>query len=73
MHEQRSHSVGITNPLWMEADTIEHYWETSGGRTSAERHWDGYCSKFSASIRTNEDVRDDIRRRQRMAEAMYDI
>jgi hypothetical protein len=42
-------------------------------RDYIEGHWDGYCSGFSSMPGTEEGYRDDVRRRERMAEAMYDV
>ena len=42
-------------------------------RNHSQGHWDGYCAGFSSMPGTEEGFRDDISRRERMAEAMYDI
>ena len=42
-------------------------------RTSSQGYWDGYCSTISDTTGSDEKVRDDIRRRERMAEACYEI
>ena len=47
--------------------------KTSDRRNSIERYWDGYCSSVLDTTGSDEKVRDDIRRRERMAEAMYEV
>ena len=42
-------------------------------RNGPQGHWNGYCSSFSQAPGTYEGFRDDIRRRQRMAKACYEI
>tara|TARA_Y100001972_G_scaffold107650_1_gene137020 strand:+ start:354 stop:551 length:198 start_codon:yes stop_codon:yes gene_type:complete len=59
--------------LWLETLINDLYGEASYRRDGIEGYWDGYSSPFLASTRTDKDVRDDIRRRERMAEAIYDV
>ena len=42
-------------------------------RDGPEGHWNGYRSSFSTMPGTQKGFRDDIRRRERMAQAMYDL
>jgi hypothetical protein len=42
-------------------------------RDRIKGYWDGYSSSFSPSTGTDKDAWDDITRRERMAEACYDI
>ena len=42
-------------------------------RDRIKRTWDGYCSQLSETSGSDEKVRDDIRRRERMAEACYEV
>ena len=42
-------------------------------RDRIERHWDGYCSTVSDTTGSDQKAWDDIRRRERMAEACYEI
>ena len=66
--------MDITNTLWLDAviNDIEVR-KTNHRRDCSEGHWDGYCSAFSKAPGTYEGFRDDIRRRERMAEAMYEV
>ena len=60
--------------LWM--DTLINKLEDQKARDrrdGPEGHWNGYRSSFSTMPGTEEGYRDDVRRRERMAEAMYDI
>ena len=59
--------------LWLEALINDLYGEASCKRDGIEGYWDGYCSPISDTTGSDEAVRDDIRRRQRMAEAMYEV
>ena len=65
--------MDTTNTLWLETLINDLYGEASCKRDGIEGYWDGYCSPFLPPTRTDEDVRNDIRRRQRMAEACYDV
>ena len=42
-------------------------------RDRIKRHWDGYCSTISDTTGSDQKAWDDIRRRERMAEACYDV
>ena len=42
-------------------------------RDNPKGNWDGYSSELSPMLGTKESVGNDISRRERMAEAMYDI
>ena len=59
--------------LWLEAHINNIYGEASRRRDGLERYWDGYCSSVLDTTGSDEKVRDDIRRRERMAEAMYEV
>ena len=61
------------NTLWMDALINKLEREASNRRNRSQGYWDGYCITFSTLPRFEEAVRDDIRRRERMAEAMYEI
>ena len=69
--------MDIDNSLWMDTlinklerkardrrDSLKGYWKGD---------WEGYSSTLSPMLGTEESIRNDIRRRERMAEAMYDI
>ena len=65
--------MDIANILWLDSDEFDNYWETYHRRSS----FDGYsvrdfynvCEMFDG----NENAWDVIERRERMAEAEYDI
>ena len=61
------------NTLWLETVINDLHREACDRRASSQGHWDGYCSEFSQAPGTYEGFRDDIRRRERMAEAMYEV
>ena len=65
--------MDTTNTLWLEAYINDIYGEASRRRDGIERTWDGYSSSILDTTGSDEKVRDDIRRRQRMAEAMYEV
>ena len=66
--------MDTTNTLWLDAVINDlEVREADHRRACLERDWDGYSSAFSETTRTDEAVRDDIRRRERMAEAMYEV
>ena len=59
--------------LWM--DTLINKLERKARdrRDSLKGNWDGYSSTISPMSGTEESIRNDIRRRERLAEAMNDI
>ena len=59
--------------LWMDTLINKLQRQARRRRDHSQRHWDGYCSEFSPMPGTEEGYRDDITRRERMVEAMYDI
>ena len=65
--------MDLTNTLWLDAYINNLDGEGSNRRSSSEGYWDGYSAPISQTLGFDEAVRDDIRRRQRMAEAMYEI
>ena len=65
--------MGTDNTLWLEAVINKLQREARSRRYSLKGNWDGYSSSISPMLGTEESVRNDIRRRERMAEAMYDI
>tara|TARA_R100000008_G_scaffold68119_1_gene45302 strand:+ start:348 stop:545 length:198 start_codon:yes stop_codon:yes gene_type:complete len=62
-----------SNTLWLDAKINDLYREACNRRDSVEGYWDGYCSPISDTAGDYKKVRDDIRRRERMAEAMYEV
>ena len=65
--------MDLTDTLWLDAYISDKIREGSNRRDSIERYWIGYSSSFSETTGSDEAVRDDIRRRERMAEACYDV
>ena len=65
--------MDLTDTLWLDAFITNELREGSYRRDRLKRTWDGYCSSVSDTTGSDEAVRDDIRRRERMAEAMYDV
>ena len=66
--------MDINNVLWLDADPISTtYWEASRRRSYSDRDWvrDFYdvCEMFDG----NENAWDVVERRERLAEAEYDI
>ena len=56
-----------------EADIDYLIWENDGGRDDFEEPWYWFSSGVPPGSGVNEDTGDDVRRRERMAEAMYEI
>ena len=65
--------MGIDNTSWLESIINKLEREARSRRDSLKGNWDGYSSSISPMLGTEESIRNDIRRRERMAEAMYDI
>ena len=65
--------MDTANTLWLETVINKLERQARNRRNSSKGHWDGYCSEFSTMPGTEEGYRDDVRRRERMAEAMYDV
>ena len=59
------------NISWLESSPEDTYWEAYHRRTDTEGDWDRDCPCIPADFDDNEDAWNDIRRRERMAEAMY--
>ena len=68
----RPYFMDPANISWLEANPDESYWETHHRRSDTEGYWDGDCFGFSEVSRYYEEVGDDLGRRERMAEAMYE-
>ena len=66
--------MDITTTLWLDAyiNKLKDS-KASDRRDHSQGYWDGYCVIFSTLPGFEEAVRDDIRRRERMAEACYDV
>ena len=65
--------MDLTDTLWLDAFITDELREGGYRRDRIKITWDGYCSELSETIGSDEAVRDDIRRRERMAEACYDV
>ena len=65
--------MDLTNTLWLDARIADIHRKTSNRRNRSQRDWDGYCSEVLDTTGSDEAVRNDIRRRERMAEAMYEV
>ena len=65
--------MDLTDTLWLDAFITDELREGSYRRDRIERYWNGYSSSFSETTGSDKAVRDDIRRRERMAEACYDV
>ncbi len=62
------------NTLWLDSVINDlEVQQTNNRRTSIKRYWDGYCPRFFEDTGTDESAWNDIRRRERMAEAMYEV
>ena len=59
--------------LWMDTLINKLERQARDRRDSLKGNWDGYSSEVSPMLGTEESIRNDIRRRERMAEACYDI
>ena len=56
----------------LEADIHDLIWEGDGGRDDFEEPWYWFSTGIPPGAGVNEDTGDDVRRRERMAEAMYE-
>ena len=60
------------NILWLEADTTDSYWEIYHRRSCLDGDWISDCYAVCEMFDGNENAWDDLRRRERVAEAIYD-
>ena len=58
---------------WLETRGHDQHRETDGGRDNFEEPWNWAFPTVLPNIGDNEDTGDDIRRRERMAEACYEL
>ena len=65
--------MGIDNTSWLESIINKLEREARSRRDRLKGDWDGYSSDLSPMLGTEESIRNDIRRRERMAEVMYDV
>ena len=76
---ERPHSMDTTNTLWLDSVINDIHWKASDRRDCIEEHFsgkrgieEGYDSEVSKTDGTPEAAWDDIRRRERMAQACYE-
>ena len=60
------------NISWLESDPEDTYWEAHHRRSDPEGSRDAGSNDVSEVSRYYEEIGDDLRRRERMAEAMYE-
>ncbi len=65
--------MDFKNTLWMDTLIADLYRQSRYRRNSSQRDWDGYSSEVLDTTGSDEAVRNDIGRRERMAEACYDV
>ena len=65
--------MDLTNTLWLDAFINDDLRVGGYRRDRIKRYWDGYSSSVLDTTGSDEKVRDDIRRRERMAEACYEV
>ena len=65
--------MDTSDALRLETDIADCLREGGYRRDRIERYWDGYIPTFFACTGTDQAAWNDIRRRERMAEACYDI
>ena len=66
--------MDTTNTLWLDSVINDlEVQQANHRRASTERCWDGYCPRFFEDTGTDESAWNDIRRRERMAKAMYEV
>ena len=61
------------DPRELDADATHCDRETSRRRDSIERYWVGDSPTVSSMARYYQEIGDDLGRRERMAEAIYDV
>ena len=65
--------MDLTNTLWLDSQIADCLREGGYRRDRLKRTWDGYCSSVSDTTGSDKAAWDDIRRRERMAEACSDV
>jgi hypothetical protein len=65
--------MDLTDTLWLDAFLTDEFREGGYRRDRIKGYWNGYSSPVLDTTDSDEAVRDDIRRRERMAEACYDV
>ena len=72
-HLKGSYLMDLTNTLWLDSVINDGLREGGYRRDRIKRTWIGYSSEFSDTTGSDQKAWDDIRRRERMAEAMYEV
>ena len=65
--------MDIANILWLDSDEFDTYWETYHRRSDPEGSEFGSSDDVPPDFDDNEDAWNDLRRRERLAEAMYEV
>ena len=65
--------MDIKDTLRLEAYITDELREGGYRRDRIKRYWDGYSSEVSDTTGSDQKAWDDIRRRERMAEACYEV
>ena len=60
------------NISWLDSEPDDTYWEAYHRRSDVEGDWDGSSDSIPPDFDDNEDAWNDQRRRERLAEAIYD-
>jgi hypothetical protein len=60
------------NISWLDSKPDDSYWEAHHRRSNSEGDWDGSSDNVPPHFDDNEDAWNDQRRRERVAEAIYD-
>ena len=59
--------------FWLDTDPDDNYWEAYYKRDYTERDKLSLLEAMSKTFRSDEEAWNDIRRRERMAQAIYDV
>jgi hypothetical protein len=65
--------MDIKDTLRLDSYIVDELREGGYRRDRIKRYWDGYSSSFLETSGSDEKAWDDIRRRERMAEACYEV
>ena len=59
--------------FWLDTDPDDSYWEAYYRRDYTDRDQQSLLEAMSSSFGSDKEAWNDIRRRERMAQAMYDV
>ena len=65
--------MDLTNTLWLDTFINNELREGGYRRDRIKRYWDGYIPIFFENTGTDESAWNDIGRKERMAQACYDV